>query len=51
MIGQVKLFKSRIMDFKTISNITGFMPPELLHKIFIKFLQTKYFKEKLITEI
>lgn len=47
MIGQVKLFKSRIMNFKTISNITGFMPPEFLHKIFIKFLQTKYFKRNI----
>ena len=35
------------MSFKTISSFTEFIPPEFLHKLFIKFLQKEFFKRQI----
>ncbi len=34
------------MNFKIISSLTGFLPPEFLHKLFIKFLQKEFIKRQ-----
>ncbi len=34
------------MNFKTFSKVLDFLPPEYLHKLFIKFLQTQILKNK-----
>ena len=34
------------MNFKTFSNIFGFIPPELLHELFIIFLKMEIFKQE-----
>ncbi len=34
------------MNFKILSNAVGFLPPEILHSFFIKFLKTEIYKKQ-----